>query len=161
MAYLTKDQFQAISTMPAAFIAEIEAKSPGWIDAQLAYESARIDAQLRKRYAVPFADPAPLVVQGWLARIVELAAWLKRGVTSTDEQFQEYKQRALDAVNEIRDAANAETGLFDLPLTAGAASSGVTAGGPRAYSEQSPYVWTDQQAAIGHGEDSSGGGSFY
>lgn len=158
-AYLTRAQFQAISTMPASFITEIEAKAPGWLDAQLELHSARIDAQLRKRYAVPFALPAPLVVQDWLARIVELAAWLKRGVTSTDEQFQEYKARAMAAIDEIGKAADSVDGLFDLPLSATGTASAVSAGFTRGYSEQSPYVWTDQQAEIGHAEDRTREGS--
>lgn len=162
MPYLDLNSFKAVTTMPVSFITEIETKSPGWIASQLSLHSIRIDAQLRKRYAVPFADP-PLVVQGWLAAIVELACWLKRGVSSTDEQFQEYKARAQSALDEIHQAADAVDGLFDLPMSSTVNTSGVSPlGFPRAYSEASPYAWTDVQALVGHTEDDSrGGGSNY
>lgn len=163
MAYLTIDEYKSLSGLPASYITELEMKpaTAGWIAIQLEHESARLDAQLRKRYAVPFrTEDVPLIVKGWLAKIVDVAVLLKRGVSATDEQFQEYKQRAVDAVAEIVGASNAETGLLELPLSAAAGSgSAVTAGGPRCYSEQSPYAWIDDQAAIGHQEDYQRGGT--
>lgn len=164
--YLSIEQYKMLSTLPASYINDIELKpaTQGWIGAQLEHETARLDASLRKRYQVPYATEAdvPLIVQGWLAKIMDVAVLLKRGVSATDEQFQEYKARALDAVTEIQAAANAETGLLELPLSASGAAGGgsaVIAGGPRSYSEQSPYVWIDGQAEIGRQENTSRGGT--
>lgn len=148
--------------LPAKWIADIELASPGWLARQLEHETARLDASLRKRYAVPFATDAdvPLIVKGWLAKIMDLAVMLKRGVAATDEQFQEFKERAQGAVTEITSAANSETGLLELPLsTAAGGGSAVSVGGPKCYSEQSPYVWLDGQAEIGHQENQSRGGT--
>ena len=47
---------------------------------------------------------------------------------------------------ELKEAADAEKGLFELPLRAtDTTGSAINAGGPMGYSEQSPYTWTDRQ----------------
>lgn len=164
MSYLDKDAFAALSVMPEADIDALEASHPGWIDGQLDYWSRMIDAQLRKRYAVPFEEPYPVVVTGWLTRIVTLRCYIKRGVDPNDLQFIEVKEDADTAKLEVREAASSdptsEQNLFDLPLRADTTASGISKGGPFGYSEQSPYVWTDKQADVGRGEDGTGGGSF-
>ena len=159
-AYLTLAEFKASSVIPSSFVSDIETVSPGWTLLQLTLESARLDARLGKRYATPFALPAPLCVQGWLAKIVTLSAWLKRGFDPTDRQGQIYVADRDGALAEIKEAADAVDGLFDLPLRADLTASGVTRGSPRAYSEQSPYVFTDGQSRVGIHEDDNRGGSF-
>jgi phage gp36-like protein len=161
MAYLTLQEFGLNTVMPASYVAELEAKAPGWITQQLTMTSSRLDSQLRKRYDVPFAAPAPPIVLEWVTRIVEVACWLKRGVRATDEQFLEYKARGERALQEIEQAANSETGLFDLPQSGTNTSAVATRGWPRSYSEQSPFVWADEQADVGHIEDSNRGGTRY
>lgn len=161
MGYITREEFVLMTVMPATYVAEIETKTAGWIDKQIDMASARVDTQLRKRYDVPFANPAPVIVKEWVARMVEVSCWLKRGVRTTDEQFLEYKARGDKALEELDLAANSETGLFDLPLSGTNTSGVVTRSWPRAYSEASPYVWTDDQREIGHSEDTSRGGSRY
>lgn len=159
-AYLTVSDFKNLSVMPSAFIDEIEAASPGWTLAQLTQESARIDARLAKRYVVPFTLPAPDCVQGWLARIVTLSAYMRRGFDPTDAQGRMYVADRDTAVAEIKEAADAIDGLFDLPLRSDTNASGISRGGPKAYSEQSPYVFTDGQSRVGNNEDCNGGGTF-
>jgi phage gp36-like protein len=110
MGYITKDEFILMSVMPATYIGEIETKTPGWINKQIDMASARVDTQLRKRYDVPFSDPAPVMVKEWVARMVEVSCWLKRGVRTTDEQFQEYRARGDTALKELEEAANSEKG---------------------------------------------------
>ncbi len=159
-AYLTLDGFTMLSVMPSVFVAEIETVSPGWTLAQLTLESARIDARLSKRYAVPFDLPAPICVQGWLAKIVTESAYRKRGYDPTDAQGRMYVADRDTAIAEIKESADAIDGLFDLPLRADLTSSGISRGGPKAYSEQSPYVFTDGQSRVGSQEDGNGGGTF-
>jgi hypothetical protein len=159
-AYLTLAEFKALSVIPSEYVAATETLSPGWTLAQLTLESARIDARLSKRYAVPFQLPAPVCVQGWLAKIVTVSAYLKRGFDPTDRQGEMYLADRDGALAEIKEAADAENGLFDLPLRDDLVASGVTRGFSKAYSEQSPYVFTDGQSRIGSQEDNNRGGSF-
>jgi hypothetical protein len=160
--YLDLIGFRALTVMPGEFVDELEARQPGWILAQLASWSASINARLRKRYPnLPFAAPYPDAVCGWLQRIVTLKVAMRRGVDPSDAQYQEYVKDSDLAVAELKEAADGEVGLFDLPIAAGgdAQNSGIGLGGPRVYSEQSPYVWTDDQSCTGRSEDRFGGGT--
>lgn len=138
----------------------VDALPTGWIEAQLLAVAARIDARLAKRYAVPFAEPYPDIIKSWITDIVSLNAWLKRGMAANDEAFAEYKAKHDRAFEELLEAANSETGLFDLPSMTGAGPdvTGISRGGPRAYSEQSPYAGFDQQSRRGRAEDRGGQG---
>ena len=158
-AYLTIARFKLLSTIPSVFVDTVESQEPGFVDAQLSYWSDWIDTQLRKRYAAPFLPPVPGAVEGWLARIVTVRVWSKRGVDPNDEQWQEVKKDDTDARAEIQQAANSETGLFDLPLRADTADSGIARAFPMGYSEQSPYAWTTQQVVRGTQDDRRGRGS--
>lgn len=159
-AYLTESDFRLQTLLPVNVIDEVEDRTPGWVTQQLLMVSARIDTRLTKRYAVPFASPYPIAVLEWLTHIVSWRCYLKRGVNSLDSEATEYKSQHDQALKELEEAANSNTGLFELPLRADTAATGVSRGGPRAYTEQSPYVSQDQIAATGHNEDSNGGGSY-
>lgn len=160
-SYLTLAQYKALAVIPAEFITAIESITPGWTLAQLTSESAWINSRLSKRYAVPFADPCPEVVQRWLHRIVTVSAYLKRGFDPTDRQGAMYVSQRDEALEEIKEAANAETGLFDLPLRADTTASGISKGFPMGYSEQSPYAFADSQARVGRQEDDNGNGGTF
>jgi len=162
--YLDFDGFKALTLAPSSFVDEVEKVAPGWVDGQLEYWARWIDSRLRKRYASPFpafgdTPPTPRSVQGWLARIVTLRVFLKRGVDPDDLQLDTIKQDSIDAQSEILEAANSEDGWFDIPLKAGEDGSAINRGNPRSYSEQSPYVWMDDQSVIGKNEDRNGSGS--
>lgn len=160
--YLTDAEFRLLTLCPVNVIDEVEARTPGWLTQQLTTVSSRIDARLAKRYAAPFSLPYPTIVQEWLAHIVSWRAYLKRGVNSLDSEANEYKAQHDQALKEILEAANSDTGLFELPLLQDLTpdASGVVRGGPVGYSEQSPYVWMDQQEQVGRDEDGNGGGTF-
>ena len=163
--YLDFDGFKNLTTMPSSFVDDVESVWPGWVEAQLEYWARWIDARLRKRYATPFAahgdaPPTPPSIQGWLARIVNVKVYLKRGVDPDDLQFDVVRQDATGAQAEVLEAANSEDGWFDIPTTKTADGSAINRGNPRSYSEQSPYVWTDAQQATGRNEDRNGGGTF-
>lgn len=158
MGYLTQAEWKARTLMPAADVDALEASVAGWVQIQLDEVSDAIDARLRKRYGAPFQTPYPKAVLRWLTAIVTRAAYLKRGVDPNDPQFAEYLKDAETAQAELLEAANSETGLFDLPInTAGA--SAISVGGPRSYSEQSPYVGFSRQATTGRNEDDAGEGT--
>lgn len=159
--YLSDAEFRLLTLLPVNVIDEVETRTPGWLTQQLTTVSSRMDARLAKRYAAPFAAPYPTVAQEWLAHIVSWRCYLKRGVNSLDSEAAEYKAQHDQALKEIEEAANSETGLFELPLLQSAPEgTGVVRGGPFSYTEASPYVWTDVQAEAGRNEDGQGGGTI-
>lgn len=160
-AYLNKAAFANLTVCPSGYLDAIDLGTPGWVDAQLEHVSAWIDARLSKRYSVPFAEPYPIAVLGWLVRIVTVRCYIKRGVDATDEQFTTIRDDAVAAEAEVKEAADSQFGLFELPLRANTTQTGVTHSGPWGYSEQSPYAWADEQRRVGREEDRNGRGTFH
>lgn len=158
-AYLDLAGFRDLTIVPSDVIDRAEARSPGWIAAQLEAESSWIDARLAKRYAVPFTAPYPSIVKRWLARIVSATLYDKHGVDPTDQQAQRYYDGETAAKAEIKEAADAVDGLLELPLRADTSATGVSRGRPRSYSEASPYVSRDRQWERGAREDAQRGGT--
>lgn len=157
--YLTVEKFKTLSAMTGVAVDRLESIAPGWLVAKLTSRSRWIDARLTKRYAAPFAAPVPEAVEDWLARIVTPAAFIRHGVDQLDEQFQEIKADAAKAEEEIKEAAEAENGLFDLPLRADKTKSGIAKGAPYVYSESSPTVWQRTQRRRGRAERAQGRGT--
>jgi hypothetical protein len=158
-SYLTDDEFKLRTLLPSTVVDGIESKTPGWLRAQIIGVSARVEARLGKRYPVWVAPDYPEALKQWVVDIVSANAWLKRGMSQTDDAFAEFKNRHDQAYDEIKEAANSDTGLFDLQRTVdGAQSSAIEYGGSHCYSEQSPYAALDRQARIGRGEDRGGNG---
>jgi len=146
-AYLTLEEWKARTKMRAADVEDLEAADPGKIDSFLNARSERsINARLRKRYACPFASPVPECVLSWLTDMVTFDAFLLRGFNPSSQQDAEIKADKEKAEAEILEAANGETGLFDLPLRQDTTSSGIDRTGPFGYSEASPYTWVTKQA---------------
>jgi hypothetical protein len=108
--------------------------------------TSRIFGRLRKRYAVPFASPVPVIAISWLTHITTVDAFQKRGWNPSDAESKQILDAATEAFAEIKEAADSETGLFDLPLREDTTESGIVHGGPQVYSEASPYDWLDTQA---------------
>lgn len=157
---LSLAEWRLRSTMPAADVDALEVTDPGFLAATLADVTAEVYAVLAKRYVVPFASPVPRLVLRWITAIVTLEAYLKRGFNPESAQDALIDANAKIAREQIQAAANAETGLYELPLRSDlAASTGATKGGPFGYSEQSPYVWTTVQWNGARGEDESGRGT--
>lgn len=159
--YVDLPTFTTLATIPRADVQRFEADNPGFIAARSALHQAWIDARLKKRYVVPFDfDEPPTIVVMWLVALLTLDVFERRGYNPSTAEIQPMRDAATRALDEVREAADAEKGLFDLPLLADASASGVTAGGPLAYTETSPYVFTDQQAEQGSREDAAGRGSY-
>lgn len=159
MAYLTVELFRVESLMPGSQVDQLEAAEPGFLAARLQRRSGNIDARLRKRYVAPFEAPVPDKVVEWLVALVNQDCYLKLGVDPLDLQMAEILAAAKLAVEELKEAADSVEGLFDLPLRADTTSTGISKGGPMAYTEASPYVWKDVQGATGRSEDERGSGS--
>lgn len=145
-AYLDVAGFKLLSIMPDEDVEALETRYPGWLLSKLTNVSARLDSRLRKRYAVPFESPYPETAKGWLCDLVTLSAYLRRGVDASDAQFQIVLDESKKAEAEILEAADSNTGLFDLPLRSDSTASGISKGDPLVYSESDPYTWTDVQA---------------
>ena len=150
VTYLDVAGFRARTGMPMADVDLVEQQEPGYIYGRLVAGSAKINAQLEKRYPAPFVEPVPEVVLDWLTDIVTIQVYLKRGVNPSDAQFQVFLDASNTAKEEIAKAANSQTGLFELPLVTNAGSA-ISQGGPLGYSEASPYEWTDRQAEAIYG----------
>jgi hypothetical protein len=158
--YLDVVGFGMRSIMPAEMIARLEAKAPGWLQTRLNAKSSWLNAKLPKRYDTPFTPPYPDIVLDWVAALVTPEAYAKIGFNPSSEQDKtSILDPAENAKDEIDEACDAQEGKFELPLRQNTSANGVTRGGTRVYSEQSPYVWADRQAATGRGEDGRRNGS--
>jgi hypothetical protein len=146
MAYLTPLEWRTRTAMPSGDCASLETDEPGYVAARIELHGSKIDARLAKRYATPFATPVPPIVLGWVEALVTYDAYKKRGFNPSAMQDQTILDDAKTALEEIKEAADAKDGLFDLPLRADLpGQSGIDRGGPICYSESSPYEWTDRQ----------------
>ena len=147
MTSLAVQDFATRSIMPAEDVLELDARKPGFLDAAIA-DAIEFDiyARLRKRYVVPFPEPAPRVVSKWVALLVTPLAYLARGADPNDPTLAKVDAAREQALVDIKETADAKDGLYDLPLREGTDASGVAKGTPLSYSEASPYDWLDVQA---------------
>lgn len=161
-SYLTLAQFRTRTCLASVDIDAVEADVSGFTDARLIANSARIDARLRKRYKVPFAntvgDPAPEVVCEWLQRMASVDVLMKRGADPNDPTVKRVIDAAEKAEAELKEASDAADGLFDLPMRDDEDESDITKGGPLFYTERSPYVAFDTQRRVGLVEDETSRG---
>lgn len=151
-SYLDVDGLTERTIAPPALVAgehlPLGATRTAWttfVQRSLVSVSSYIDARLRKRYAVPFTSPAPEIVCRWLVAIVTPMLYQRRGWDPSDEQAAAVIAEATAAKEELLEAANSETGLYDLPLRQDNVASAIAAPGPLSYSESSPYGWIDAQ----------------
>jgi hypothetical protein len=106
--------------------------------------------------------PVPDVMIRWIVDMTTPRVFERRGVhPSNDDAIKLMFEREATAAREVADAANSETGLFDLPLNTDTGGSGVTAPAPIAHSQASPYHWMNIQRARGRREDNRGGGGGF
>src|SRR5688572_20817333 len=86
---MTLARFKLLTIMPSPDVDMVEALEAGFLQAKLNTVSNWIEAQLAKRYAVPFgtqgatpSDPrteVPDIIEGWIVAIVTPAAYAKKG----------------------------------------------------------------------------------
>jgi hypothetical protein len=143
MPYLTVAEFKERTIMPEEDVDELEVRRPGFLSKRLAARTGEVHARLGKRYAWPFATPAPEIVLLWLTQLVTVDAYNARGINPQGQALDDERK----AKDEIKEAADSVTGLFELPLREDKpGTSAVEKGGPFVYSEASPYEWVDAQA---------------
>lgn len=152
MAYLTPSTIAPYSLMPAADIADLDVQETGFIAARIAVRSSEMHSRIGKRYVRPFVNPIE-IVKGWIGAMVTVDMYLKRGTNPQDQTFALIKEAKDIAEAQQKEAADAENGLFDLPLLDTGDATGIVKGAPRAYSEQSPYTAKRVQADLGRQED--------
>ena len=104
------------------------------------------------------ATPVPETVLGWLVIFVTYDVYRKRGVNPQDPQIELLVEEMKTALADIKESADGENGLFDLPVNEDT-DTAISTGGPQGYSETSPYVWQDREFRQGHLEDSNRNGS--
>jgi hypothetical protein len=92
------------------------------------------------------APPVPETILRWITILVTADVFRRHGVNPNDPIMQGLVDEVKQVRAEIEEAANSQTGLFDLPFSEDEPSA-VTTGGPRGYSEASPYTWTYRQEA--------------
>ena len=92
------------------------------------------------------STPVPDTVLAWMTTVVTPDMYRKRGVDPQDPTIVQLEEDRKVAIAEVLEAADSETSKFDLPtndmIPTGTA---ISSGGPYAYSEQSPWTWTDRQ----------------
>ena len=153
---MTVAEFRARTIMPQGDVDALEDGEPGFLQTILDDWSNEIDARLRKRYATPFVAPIPPTILRWLTKLATRDAYGKRGYDPSNKSDVEAIQAAAERCEvELKEAADAKDGLFDLPLREDRTGSGVGRGGPLAYTESSPYRWQDIQKRAASREDSN------
>lgn len=159
-SYLDVAEFKVLSTAPAALVdgehipAANVAGRAAWtsfVESRLQFWTARIDSRLRKRYATPFPLPAPNAVRGWLSILVTPDLYRKRGWDPSDEHAKDLIEASDTVLSDLEEAANAQNGLFDLPLRDDGDASAIEKGTPLSYSEASPYEFMDVQREAVYG----------
>lgn len=146
MAYLTPETYLAITLLPLSRLDELQSRYPGWLEAQLEGKSGVIDSLLRKRYVVPFVAPVCEPVKQWLVRLIDPIVYLKLGIDASDEQISVIIEDARQVLVELKEAADAKEGLYDLPLRADLESSGIAKPTVLATSDATPYEGIRTQA---------------
>lgn len=143
--------FRTRTLMPEEDVDEIWFRRPGWLEAALSGALAEIVSRLRKRYRTPYTDaggvnPRPEVVVQWQQRLVTPSAYAARGMDPAHPSMVAAAKERDDARAEMKEAADARDGLYDLPLLVTGDGTGIVHGGPLGYAEPSPYDWQDVQA---------------
>lgn len=144
--------FRTRSIMPEEDVDALWAARPGYLEAAVEGAMANITARLRKRYVTPFdpagvigPNPRPEIVVAWIAKLVTPEAYRARGVNPQDAEMKLIDDDRTNAIAEIKEAADAQGGLYDIPLLEAGDATGISKGGPLGYAEAGPYDWTDVQ----------------
>ena len=95
------------------------------------------------------APPVPETILKWVTWLVTEDVSTRHGINPNDPLSVRISEKAKLAEAQLEEAANTQTGLFDLPTSEDEASA-IDTGGPMSYSEASPYAWTYAQQRASH-----------
>lgn len=155
-AYLTIATLKTSSIVADEWIDEVEDRYPGFIDQQIKLTSGWMDGRLRKRYPNAFVAPYADQIVQWCAAIIADKVMRKRGIDETDRQAEQYVDDRKRAEDEIKEAADGDKGLWDIPLRSDTEATGIAEPMPMSSSQASPYVWQDEQVCEAWYEDRNG-----
>ncbi len=147
--------------MPTEDVDEIEDRKSEFIQTAIDDWTEEIFARLRKRYdTAAMAQDPPRTVLRWLVKLVTRDCYDFRGNNPASESDKDAIYGAAERAElELKEAADAVDGLFELPLLGTTPADGaISRGSPLGYSETSPYVWTDVQRLNGRSQDRNGSG---
>lgn len=146
-SYVDVPTFKLKTLLHPEIVQHVDTSFPGFILGTLVDWSVWLDGQLRKRYAVPFVVPVPLIVPRWICRLASPDVYRKRFLDpQSDPLLDHFMTDRTAAEGEVAKAADCVTGLWDLPLLDTGTASAVTQGLPLMSADQDPYSWTDRQA---------------
>lgn len=145
--YATMQQVKDFGSMPSERIDQLEVLYPGITDRTVVIVSGMFDSRLKKRYAAPFQAPYPDSLIFNVCRVVAYRLWMKLGFDPSSPQDQAIIQDNTDALAWLKEAADSENGLVELPAIQASplGAAAVDSGGPLSYSEAGPYQWIDVQ----------------
>lgn len=147
-SYLTLAAYRSITTLDGSTVDLCAAKGKDvqrWLD----LDSAHIRSRLVKRYAIDWTEvanqPVPDKIIQWLILLVDIPVCKCAGATPegrVDDWAREDQTRVND---ELKEAADCENGLFELPLRETGASA-IHIGVPHVVSYQMPWNYYDRLA---------------
>jgi hypothetical protein len=103
-------------------------------------------------------SPVPGEVLSWLTILVTPDVLVRHGYSYTDPSMVNFMADRKQAMDELKEAADSNTGLWDLPIVNEDSGSGISTGGPFWYTEASPYVASDELGRQGRADDARGFG---
>lgn len=98
------------------------------------------------------ATPVPEKILWWMQTLITSVMYKARGRNTADPYQEDLERDVTLALAELSEAANEDTGLLDIPANEDAGSA-ISTGGPLAFSDASPYAWTDRQLEHGICQD--------
>ena len=115
--YLALASYRSKTTIDGSLVDLCVAKGKDvawWLESA----SAQINTRLAKRYAVDFASPGPVPDQiiFWLIRLVNIDVWECAGGLPEGREDGWADAARKQVYEEIKEAADAENGLYELPL---------------------------------------------
>ncbi len=131
--------------------------TPNFVELAISRNTAHLYSRLAKRYVVPLGTPTPEAALRWLTYLVTRDCYSRRGFNPGSEQDQAAILGMADlAEAQMKEAADSDVGLFDLPtLDAIPSATAIAQGGPYGYAEASPYSWIGVQSGLARVEDES------
>ncbi|HEX8795458.1 MAG TPA: phage protein Gp36 family protein [Polyangiaceae bacterium] len=143
--YLDLAGFTLRTIMPSGDVTLVETAAPGFIEARIAIAQQEIDSRLRKRYVIPLPAPVNEKVLSWITDLVTWDAFNKRGRNPSSPEMQDVKDARDLVYTQVKEAADSQNGLYDLPLRQDAEDeSGIATGGPLGTAQRSVYTFIDE-----------------